>query len=127
MSHRRFSRHYLREEARALIPELEKTLQQLRLLQARIDSNRKFTAPVQSGGLDAGGQSINDSVKWLSELRAVVTGLEKRTIFIRDIDTGLVDFPAIIGGREVFLCWESGQDDILFWRSIEEGSNRNRL
>jgi hypothetical protein len=34
---------------------------------------------------------------------------------------GLVDFPAIMGGKEVFLCWESDEDDIEFWHDLETG------
>jgi hypothetical protein len=41
---------------------------------------------------------------------------------------GLVDFPALLGGKEVFLCWESDEDDIEFWHDLESGyGGRERL
>ena len=49
-------------------------------------------------------------------------------IFIKDLERGLMDFPAIIGGREVFLCWEQDEDDIEFWHDLDTGfSGRERL
>ena len=52
----------------------------------------------------------------------------RRQIFVKDPDRGLVDFPAIVGGREVFLCWELDEDDIKFWHDIDSGfAGRERL
>jgi hypothetical protein len=42
-------------------------------------------------------------------------------VLIKDINTGLLDFPAIRDEREVYLCWKFGEDDIAFWHEIEEG------
>ncbi|MBI3881959.1 MAG: DUF2203 family protein, partial [Verrucomicrobia bacterium] len=53
---------------------------------------------------------------------------ERREIQIKDLERGLVDFPAILGGREVFLCWESGEDDIEFCHDLATGyAGRERL
>jgi hypothetical protein len=40
---------------------------------------------------------------------------------IKDINTGLLDFRALREGREVYLCWRSGEEDIQFWHEIEAG------
>ena len=40
---------------------------------------------------------------------------------LRDIDRGLVDFPAIVDGREVYLCWELGEDEVSFWHDLSSG------
>ena len=40
---------------------------------------------------------------------------------IKDIDRGLIDFPAIIDDREVFLCWELGEDEVAYWHDLEAG------
>ena len=42
-------------------------------------------------------------------------------IVVRDIDRGLIDFPAILEGREVYLCWELDEDGIGFWHDLESG------
>ena len=49
-------------------------------------------------------------------------------IQIKDINRGLIDFPAFIGGKEVFLCWEQDEDDIEFWHDLDSGyAGRERL
>jgi hypothetical protein len=40
---------------------------------------------------------------------------------LRDLDRGLVDFPAIRDGREVYLCWIEGEPDIDFWHDLDAG------
>jgi hypothetical protein len=41
---------------------------------------------------------------------------------LRDVDSGLVDFPARVrGGRTVFLCWRLGEPEIAFWHGTNEG------
>jgi hypothetical protein len=54
-------------------------------------------------------------------MQELLAEFESRQIQIKDVERGLVDFPAIIGGREVFLCWERGEDDIEFWHEIDSG------
>jgi hypothetical protein len=42
-------------------------------------------------------------------------------ITLRDIGTGLVDFPALVNGRPVWLCWRLGEDDIAWWHELDTG------
>ena len=79
-------------------------------------------------GEDAGGNVINAWVRQMADVRLVLVEFQRREVQIKDIDRGLVDFPAIIGGREVFLCWEKDETDIEFWHDLESGyAGRERL
>jgi hypothetical protein len=60
------------------------------------------------------------------EVRSILGALEEAGIVIKDIDRGLIDFPAIIDGREVFLCWEMGEDEVAFWHDLESGYGGRR-
>jgi hypothetical protein len=40
---------------------------------------------------------------------------------VKDIDTGLLDFPCEVDGRVVLLCWRMGEDTITHWHGMEEG------
>lgn len=42
-------------------------------------------------------------------------------ITLRDIGSGLVDFPALASGRPIWLCWKLGEDDIGWWHELEAG------
>jgi hypothetical protein len=42
-------------------------------------------------------------------------------ITLRDIETGLVDFPALVNGRQVCLCWRLGEEHVAFWHELDAG------
>jgi hypothetical protein len=50
-----------------------------------------------------------------------VQQLEKLGVQVKDLDRGLVDFPALRDGEEVLLCWQVGEDEVGFWHGLEEG------
>ena len=79
-------------------------------------------------GGDLGGELVNTWVRTLADLEEVLLEFQRREIQVKDIERGLVDFPAIIGGKEVFLCWEQDEEDIEFWHELDAGyAGRERL
>ncbi len=46
---------------------------------------------------------------------------------LKDIDLGLIDFPSIREGREVYLCWRIGEDRVGFWHDLDAGFNGRKL
>jgi hypothetical protein len=127
MSHQ-FSKHYTRDEARALLPRVRRWLVELDRLRALMQKADQRMCALLAGGADVGGESANQWVRTLASLQELLQEFEIRQIQIKDVERGLVDFPAIIGGREVFLCWEKDEDDIEFWHDIDSGyAGRERL
>jgi len=64
----------------------------------------------------------------LADTQELLSEFQRREIFIKDIERGLVDFPAIVGDKEVFLCWEQDEDSVEFWHDLETGfGGRERL
>ena len=57
----------------------------------------------------------------VDQMQADVAWLDDRSITLRDIPTGLLDFPALVSGRQVWLCWRLGEDDVAFWHGQDEG------
>ena len=123
-----FKHHYTREEARALIPKVKEWLEELTTTKTQIDSLDRKLSKALGLGDDLGGAMVNKYVKLLVELRDILQKFAEREIQIKDLDRGLVDFPAFVGGKEVFLCWEKGEDDIEFWHDLDTGyGGRERL
>ncbi|MGO8765808.1 MAG: DUF2203 domain-containing protein [Limisphaerales bacterium] len=121
-----FEKHYTRDEARALIPQIREWLARLNHLRKNLERFEKQLSVLL--GNDIGGKTVNEWIRALADMQEVLVQFQRRQIFIKDIERGLVDFPAIIGGREVFLCWESDEEDIEFWHDLENGySGRERL
>lgn len=116
-----FEKHYTREEASALLPNVRMWFGRLRDLRhstARLEKRLTSLAPE---GSDTGGTAVNEWVRQAAEVRSLFYEFFRREIQIKDLDRGLIDFPAILNGREVFLCWEMGEDDIGFWHDLDAG------
>jgi hypothetical protein len=116
-----YERHFTLAEANALLPRLKPLLRQLRdakdeLTDAEAHELLSEAAPGNGGG-EAGKQV---GVAFL-EVRRLLEALEEAGIVLKDIDRGLVDFPAIMEGHEVFLCWELGEDEVGYWHELSSG------
>ncbi len=53
--------------------------------------------------------------------RAALGALQEMEIVLRDLDRGLVDFPSVREDREVYLCWEEGEEEIGYWHDEDSG------
>ncbi len=127
MEHR-FDKHYTRDEARALLPQIRQWLEQLNRLRQDLERFDKRLGGLTGQGNDAGGETVNSWIRALADMQGSLAEFQRRRIFIKDLSRGLVDFPAIIGGREAFLCWEQEEDDIEFWHDLDAGfGGRERL
>jgi hypothetical protein len=116
-----FTKHYTRDEARTLLPQIREWLGQLAVLRASLRKHDQRVETLLDAGTDRGGQTVNDWVRTMADIQHVILEFQSREIFIKDADRGLIDFPALIGGREVFLCWENGEADIEYWHDLESG------
>lgn len=124
----RFNKHYTRSEARALLPQVRRWLKRLLQCRNELEREEKRLSALQAPGKDLGGDLVNRWVRILAELREALYEFYQREIQIKDLDRGLIDFPAIIEGKEVFLCWEQEEDDIGFWHDLDAGyAGRERL
>ena len=99
----RFENHYTRDEARALLPMVRKWLKKLSKLRDDLQKYDKRLATLMKPGCDLGGELVNQWVRALADLKTTLMEFHRREIQIKDLDRGLIDFPAIIGDKEVFL------------------------
>ena len=121
-------RYFTVPEAQTLLPRLRETLEALR--RTRDEAMLKKTQiEMLWKRLDAGEAvlgAVGDEQKRLDALATKLSGiaqqLEEIGCILRDVDAGLVDFPARVrGGRTVFLCWRLGEPAIAFWHGTGEG------
>ena len=119
-------RHFTLEQANALLPRVEPMLRKLReardrLTDAELHELLATAAPGNGGGNP--GRSVGEAFLEVRELLGSIQGLG---IVVRDIDRGLIDFPAIRDQREVYLCWELDEERIAFWHDLESGYGGRR-
>jgi hypothetical protein len=124
----RFTKHYTRDEAQALVPQLRQQIAELNRLRAEVERYDQRLGGMNLAGQDTGGETVNNWIRALAGMQGILAEFQHRQIFIKDLARGLVDFPALIGGREVFLCWESDEEKIEFWHELDTGfGGRERL
>ena len=127
MKHR-FDKHYTREEANALLPQIRQWLEQLNRQREDLHRYEKRLSGLTGQGNDLGGETVNNWIRALADMQELLSEFQRRQIFIKDLERGLLDFPALIGDREVFLCWESDEETVEFWHELETGyGGRERL
>ena len=69
--------------------------------------------------------AVRDAVGRMHE---IVVRLVEWDVTLRDINTGLIDFPALANGRPIWLCWRLGEADVQFWHRQDEGfANRKPI
>ncbi len=117
----RFKKHYTREEAQTLVPQLRQWLAELNRLREEAERYDKRLGGLNTEGQDTGGETVNNWIRSLAAMQSLLAEFQSREIFIKDLSRGLLDFPALIGGREVFLCWESDEDTVEFWHDLDTG------
>jgi hypothetical protein len=124
----RFKTHYTRDQARALLPHVRLWLRRIFQLRATLVKSEEHLGQKMIQGNDVGGPEVNAWLRSVADMQEVLREFERREIQLKDLDRGLVDFPAILDGREVFLCWERDEDDIEFWHDLDAGyAGRERL
>jgi hypothetical protein len=123
-----FKKHYTRDEARQLLPLVRQWLDELTKIRDLVQHYDQQLSKALGLGDDLGGELVNKYVKCLAVIKDILLRFRKREIQVKDLDRGLIDFPAYLGGKEVFLCWEKGEEDIEFWHDLASGyAGRERL
>lgn len=63
----------------------------------------------------------NEREQSMARLEEVVGEIQETGCVVKDVDEGLVDFPTLRDGREVYLCWKLGEKRIEYWHGMDEG------
>jgi hypothetical protein len=114
-------RHFTVEEANALLPRVAPMLRSLRTARDRLTDAEAHEALAGAAPGNGGGNRGRDVGEAFLEVRRLLVELEELGIVIRDLDRGLIDFPAIRDEREVYLCWHLDEDEIGYWHDLDSG------
>ncbi len=114
-------RHFSLDEANALLPRIEPILVALREARDALTDAEAHRALAGAAPGNGGGEPGRDVGEAFLAVRRLLGELHELGIVIRDVNRGLIDFPTIREGREVYLCWELGEDEIAYWHDLEAG------
>jgi hypothetical protein len=117
-------------EAERLLPQVERIVRTLIQLKGEYETADAELSRITQRITLTGGMSVpRDGVQQIrtrkdtsaSNIKAAVEKLQEIGCQLKDIEAGLVDFPTLYRGKEVYLCWKLGESSIGFWHHVEDG------
>jgi hypothetical protein len=123
-------RFFTLQEAEELLPSVERSLRNaMESRSSASQSEAQWTALLTRihlyGGLqiDIGAAAALKSGKEqaLERLKQALAEIEREGVVVKDLETGLIDFPTLLDDSEVYLCWKLGEPHIGFWHHVSEG------
>ncbi|CAN5631228.1 DUF2203 family protein [soil metagenome] len=112
-------RSYTVEEANALLPYLAPALVELR---EKFEDAAEIRVRVTRAAARNGGSPKREEwSRTLARVAELIERLQEWEVELKDISTGLVDFPTVIEGRDAYLCWRLGEPEVAHWHFREDG------
>ncbi len=131
------SRYFTLQEAESMIPMVQESLESAIDAKARIEAIESEMQELSSRISMLGGIEVNpdhvarqklERVSLVQSVEADVRKIQRSGCLVKDLDMGLLDFPALLNGEEVYLCWKLGETKIEWWHSTHDGySGRRRI
>ena len=122
-------RYFTVEEANETLAEVRPLTEELvahrRALVELQERQSALTTRIAGNGGNVDPSELKDAQERLDEevagIARCVARIHELCALVKDLDDGLVDFPARRGGEDVLLCWRLGEDEIEFWHGLDEG------
>ena len=115
-------RYFTLEEANACIPDLVDEISLLRAIRNLLAGlHAEITPLLEVVSSNGGSKHTAALLKATTRFQEVLDRIADRGCHLKGLDPGLVDFPHLRDGREVYLCWRMGENQIRYWHEIEDG------
>jgi len=122
-----FQRYFTVAEANALIPELQKQILRLQAMLERLREEYNEKAQQVFLREQRNGQPpVWEPSPVAEAIHQAVDELHALGVILRDVEHGIVDFPHLRNGREVFLCWRLGEERIRYWHEPDTSFNARK-
>jgi hypothetical protein len=122
-------RHFTPDEANAALAEVrplvERMVEERRAHQAALERQEELEGRIRGNG---GGippaviaETAAEVERLARDLAHTIDEIGRHGAQVKDLDEGLIDFPALRRGQTVLLCWQLGEDEIRYWHTIDDG------
>ena len=124
------SKVFTLSEAQTLLPVLEALLRKAQAAGIRTDELDSEMQQLTQRIFLSGGMHVNvvqaarrraEREKTLQEARDTLLEIDEIGVQVKDLENGLLDFPCVVDGQTVLLCWKLGEKEIGFWHTTEDG------
>ena len=129
-------RYFTLREARAALPAVSRDVREAVQARSRYQQADEALQALGQRILMRGGIMVDTvaAEAWKTQkdsgaqtLKSTLERIEDLGILIKDLDVGLIDFPTLYRGQEVYLCWRMDEADIDFWHGTQEGFAGRKL
>ncbi|HZS25222.1 MAG TPA: DUF2203 domain-containing protein [Gaiellaceae bacterium] len=122
-------RHFTPEEANAALAQVRPLVERMVATRAEhvasLERQEELEGRIRGNGGGIPPAELAETAaevdRLARELARVVDDLGGLGVQVKDLDEGLVDFPALRRGETVLLCWKLGEDEIGYWHTLEAG------
>ena len=122
-------RYFTPEEVNGLLPAVRLLVESMvahrRSLQRALARQEELAAVIGGNGGGLRPQQLAEVraeiAETASRIERCVEGIHELGGLVKDVERGLVDWPAWRAGAEVLLCWRLGEDEVRYWHGLEEG------
>ena len=128
-------RYFTFEQASRILPEVEHLIRDALFLKAEYQQAEKSIEEHSRKIAMMGGTRVNPAAvlamrekrgRSAQRLQESMAKIQEMGCLVKDLDIGLLDFPTLLNGQEVYLCWRLGETKIEFWHGIQEGFQGRR-
>jgi len=124
------SKTFSLSEAQTLLPVLESLLRKAQAVGAKAGELEREMQQLSHRIFLSGGMHVNvaqaakrraEREKAVQESTDTLAEIDEIGVQVKDLERGLLDFPCVMDGKTVLLCWKLGEKEIGFWHTEEDG------
>jgi hypothetical protein len=119
-------RHYTAEQANLLLPAVGRTVRRIRDARRRLAMDGFDADFTTLAELNGGSWPGYEHAQAALEVALGFDRLEQLDLVVRDLERGLIDFPSLLDGDEVYLCWMLDEPAVGHWHAVEGGFGGRR-
>jgi len=123
-------RFFTLPEAESILPDVASTIREAISLKQQYEKTEAEWQSFSQRVAVMGGVQV-DRAQFLErknrrqevarDLQQTIEKIQEFGCVVKDLDIGLIDFPTLLNGEEVYLCWKLGEPGIQFWHGVDEG------
>ena len=123
-------RFFTLSQAEKLLPQVESAIRAAILHKSEFESAESEWQSFSRRLMETGGMQVDRSrviaqknrrESAANDVKNSIERVEEFGCIVKDLDIGLIDFPTLLNGQEVYLCWKLGESGIQFWHGVHEG------
>jgi hypothetical protein len=121
-------RYFTLESANETLLTLKPIIQEiLEIRQSLLERQPEVWPVVQKSIGNGGSKAASQAALEVKRLNELTREIHESGALLKDINIGLLDFPCLREGREVYLCWRFGEDNIAYWHELDAGYSGRQL